>query len=139
MFEPNLKVICFNAASKGCCKYKEEINVSFYKGDRRGKKVFPLQECLTGVCQDTLRCVGPPNVHTKRPSILRAHQLDHSSTRPGGWHVYFCILINLTSFIFSSCFISLYFCQSFMNYLGTVFQKGSLSIKGGEFMTQYVT
>lgn len=95
MFEPNIKVICFNAAGKRCHKYKEEINVSFYKGGRRGKKVFPLQECLTGVCQDALRCLRPPKVHTKPPSVLWAHLLDQSSTRLGGWYGHFCVLISL--------------------------------------------
>lgn len=44
MFEPNLKVIYFNAASTSCSKYREEINVSFLKGGRTGKKVFLPQE-----------------------------------------------------------------------------------------------
>lgn len=76
MFEPTLKVIYFNGASKSCCKYRNEINVSFHKGGRSGKRVFLPQEHLTGVCWHALRCVVKLDLQeTELTRVLSSHLL----------------------------------------------------------------
>lgn len=65
MFEPNLKVICFNAASKGCCKYKEEINLSFIKGTGEVKRYSHCRSALLESAR-TPRGVWDLQMYTQR-------------------------------------------------------------------------